>query len=142
MIFTPLQYDSGRMNYLKVGGSKTISKGDPLEIASDGYAERADENTTGVRWVALESASSTTEGDEILAVYTKGIEFEAECAANTAQAQVDLVFALDSNRKVENTLDGTYTEADVFLVTSLVGATTDKKVRGYFLDRISEANAA
>lgn len=137
MIFTPLQYDSGRMNYLKVGGSKTILKGDPLEIASDGYAQRANASTTEVRWVALEAASDTTEGDEILAVYTRGIEFEAKCATDTAQEQVDLVFALDSDRKVENTKSGTYTEANVFLVNSLVGATTDKKVRGYFLDRVN-----
>jgi hypothetical protein len=139
MIFTPLQYDSGRASYLKVGGSKTISKGDPLEIASDGYAQRADASTTEVRWIALESVSDTTEGDEIYAVFTKGIEFEAECAANTAQEQVDLVFALDSNMKVENTKSVTYTEANVFLVTKLVGVAADKKVRGYFLDRVNEA---
>ncbi len=141
MIFTPLQYDSGRIKKIKVGGSKTISKGDPLEIHTDGYAQRADENTAPVRWVALEAVSDTTEGDEILALPVMGVEFEAECATDTAQEQIDLVFALDSNRKVENTKSGSYTEGDVFVVTSLVGATTDEKVRGYFLDRISVANA-
>jgi hypothetical protein len=139
MIFTPLQYDSGRVKKIKVGGSKTISKGDPLEIASDGYAQRATETTGTVRWVALEAASSTTEGDEILALPVMGIEFEAQTAAVTAQAQIDLVFALDASREVENTDSSGYTEADVFLVTSLVGVAADNKIRGYFLDRIQEA---
>lgn len=141
MIFEAKQHDTGMLQKLEVGGSKTIEKGDALDIAS-GYAERATSADNTVRFVALEDASDTTEGDEILALYVDGIEFEAECEANTAQDQVGQVFGLGTNRKVENTDDGGYTAGDVFLVTGIVGAASDKKVRGYFLDRVSEANSA
>lgn len=140
MIFEAKQHDSGKIQHLKVGADKTISKGDALDIAS-GYAERATSADTTVRFVALEDASDTSQGDEILALYVEGIEFEAECEDDSAQDQVGEVFELSSNRKVENTDDGGYTAGDVFLVTGIVGAASDKKVRGYFLDRVSEDNS-
>ncbi|MFW6196234.1 MAG: hypothetical protein ACOC5D_02755 [Thermoplasmatota archaeon] len=141
MIFEAKQHDTGKLQTLETGADKTISKGDPLAF-SNGYVERATDSANTVRFVALENASDTDEGDELLALYVQGIEFEAETAANTAQDQVGMVFGIDSDRKVENTDSGGYTDGDVFLVTGIVGAASDKKVRGYFLDRVSEANSA
>lgn len=140
MIFTPLKYDSGRIVKLLVENDTTITKGDALSFTS-GYANRADETDTEVRFVALESVVSPetdTDGDQsVLAVLTQGVEFEAETTANSAQAQINVVYALKaSTRVVDNETPG-----DVFLVTGLVGAAADKKVRGYFLDRVSVTNA-
>ena len=134
MIFTPLKYDSGRIVKLLVENDTTIAKGDALSFTG-GYANRADETDTEVRFVALEavvSPDSDTDGDQsVLAVLTQGVEFEAETTASTAQAQVGLVYKLKATtRVVDNEAEG-----DVFLVTGLVGAAADKKVRGYFLDR-------
>jgi hypothetical protein len=133
MTFTPLQYDCGKVKTLKTGASKTIAKGDPLKFTT-GLCELADGGDE-VRFVALESVTDTSANDPLLALYVGGIEFEATTRANTAQEQVDLVFGLHSDGTVENTKSGTYTAGDVFLVTQIVGAAADKKVRGYFLDR-------
>lgn len=141
MIFKPLQYDSGKVKELLVLNDTTISKGDAIDF-SGGYAIRADENATEVRFVALQdvvSPDTDSDGDQtVLAMRTDGVEFEAETTANSAQAQVNVVYALkETTRVVDNE-----TEGDVFLVTGLVGPAADKKVRGYFLDRVSVTNAS
>jgi hypothetical protein len=141
MIFKPLQYDSGKVKELLVENDTTIEKGDALSFTG-GYANRADENATEVRFVALQgvvSPDTDSDGDKkVLAMMTDGVEFEAETSVNTAQAQVNVVYALKaSTRVVDNETPG-----DVFLVTGLVGPAADKKVRGYFLDRVSVENAS
>ncbi len=133
MIFTPLQYDSGRVKELPVKDDNTISKGDPLAFTG-GYAHRAVNTATEVRFVALQdvvSPETDSDGDKtVLAVQTKGVEFEAQTQENTLQAHVDNVYKLHSTRVVDQNEAG-----DVFLVVETVGPTGDKKVRGYFLDR-------
>ncbi len=140
MIFTPLQHDSGKVKELLVENDTTIEKGDALSFTG-GYANRADETDTTVRFVALQgvvSPDTDSDGDKkVLAMMTDGVEFEAETHANSGQAQVNVVYALKaSTRVVDNETPG-----DVFLVTGLVGPAANKKVRGYFLDRVSITNA-
>jgi len=140
MIFTPLQYDSGKVKELPVKEDNTISKGDALTFTG-GYALRADENADEVRFVALEdvvSPDTDSDGDKtVLAVSTQGVEFEAKTHAESAQAQVNVVYKLKETTRI---LDNE-TAGDVFLVVQTVGPATAKKVRGYFLDRVSVANA-
>ncbi len=136
MIFKPLQYDSGKIKTMKAGDNKTFEKGDPLKFVS-GKAERSDADADEVRFIALESVEDSADEQEFLALYTGGVEFEAETQADTDQDQVDQVFALHADRNVENSTS--YTAGDVFLVTEIVGVTADKKVRGYFLDRKEKA---
>lgn len=140
MIFKPLQYDSGKMKELQTGASKTIKKGDPLKFTS-GLAEKAGAADETVRFISLQGVSGTSANDPLLALYVGGVEFEATTRANTDQDQVDSVFNLHADGTVENTKSGSYTDGDAFLVTEIVGVATDKKVRGYFLDRVSEKNA-
>ncbi len=139
MIFTPIQYDSGRTKVLEAGGIKTFSKGDALTFSS-GQAEQAKDGVSMVRFVALEDVTNSTAGDKFLATYTgHGIEFEAQTVADTNQDQVDLVFDLDDTHgKVENTKSGSYTAGNVFVVADIVGVPADRKVRGYFLDRVDQ----
>ncbi len=131
MIFTPLQYDSGKIKKLLVKNGESIAKGDPLKF-DDGLCEKADNLVTEVRFVALEAITDavSADNDAILAIRTNGIEFEAETKENTTQTNVDVVCDLHSDGTVKN--DGT---GNAFLITQTVGPNTDKKVRGYFLDR-------
>lgn len=132
-MITPLNYDSGKVTKLKMAASSTITKFDAL-VFSSGYVQRAVSTSTEVRFIALEdqtTASATY--TEILVLPVKGVQFECDTDADMAQSylgtQVDLT---DHNSIAPAT--STY---DVFYITEMVGATTDKKCRGYFLEKFT-----
>ncbi len=133
-MFKALQYDAGRTKELAVVDAQSISKGDALQF-DGGEAKRAESDTHNVRFVALESVD-TADSDTILAIQTYGVEFEADCQNATNQDQVGVSNALQDEGKVNN--DSTE-NGNAFVVTEIVGETGengDKKVRGYFLDRV------
>ncbi len=133
MIFTPLQYDSGKTKDLALEYGETVEKGDPLTF-DGGYVKKADDNeTSAVRYVALEGDTCTATGDTILTVSTRGVEFEAQCQAETAQTQAGTVVDLHTNSKLRNDL----ATGDIFCIVETVGPAADKLVRGYFLDRVN-----
>lgn len=134
MAFKPLQYDSGKLKKLVAKETETISKFDALQF-DDGEVKRAVSGTVNVRFVALESVASAADGQEILALDVRGVEFEADCENETAQDQVGLANALNDHEELDNTNTEGSGE-DTFVVTQLVGAAANKKVRGYFLDKI------
>lgn len=132
-MITPLNYDSGKVTKLKMAASSTITKFDAL-VYSSGYVQRAISTSTEVRFIALEdqtTASATY--TEILVLPVKGVQFECDTTADMAQSylgtQVDLT---DHDHIAPAT--STY---DVFYITEMVGATTDKKCRGYFLEKFT-----
>lgn len=131
-MFKPLQYDSGRTKELAVKDGETISKGDALQFDS-GKVKRATSATDNVRFVALEGVTDAS-SDTILAVQTHGVEFEADCTNATNADQVGVSNALTDHEYVNNTNTET---GNAFVVTQIVGAAADKKVRGYFLDRVN-----
>ncbi len=134
MIFTPLQYDSGKVKELLVKDGEDITKGDALEF-DDGLVKKATSVAVSY-FVALESITNAVaaNNDSILALYVDGVEFEATTSHNTDQAtQVGFIADIDANGVLDNdSLDG-----DAFLITKVVGPAADMKVRGYFLDRIN-----
>jgi len=131
-MFKPLQYDSGRTKELAVKDGETISKGDALQFDS-GKVKRAASGTHNVRFVALEGVTKASDA-KILAVQTHGVEFEADCTNTTNIDQVGVSNALTDHEYVNNTNTET---GNAFVVTKIVGAAADKKVRGYFLDRVN-----
>jgi len=135
-MFKPLQYDSGKIKSLVMDDDATVSKGDALQFSS-GVVKRAESDTYNVRFVSLEdkttAASETT--TEILCLDVRGVEFEADCTNNTGQDQVGTANALTDHGYLANTNNEGSGE-DTFVITQLVGADTDKKVRGYFMDKI------
>lgn len=134
MAFKPLQYDSGKLKKLVAKEGEAISKFDVLQFDT-GTVKRAESGTVNVRFVALENVASASSGQEILALDVRGVEFEADCTSNTAQNQVGLANVLTDHENLANTNTEGAGE-DTFVVTQLVGAAANKKVRGYFLDKI------
>ncbi len=134
MAFKPLQYDSGKIKKLVARTSEAIGKFDALQFDA-GVVKRAAAATVNVRFIALESVASATAGQEILALDVRGVEFEADCTNATGQDQVGRANALTDHVAIANTNTEGAGE-DTFVVTQLVGATANKKVRGYFLDKI------
>ena len=111
----------------------TIVKGDALEFAS-GYVQRADSGTTEVRFIALESkVTASGAHEDILVLYVEGVEIEADTNGNTSQALIGTFIDLTDH----DTLNEAASSTDVFYVTKLVGAVSNKKVRGFFVPKAS-----
>lgn len=129
MAFLPVRRHLGKTRKAQVAGSQTIVKGDAL-IDSSGYlATAAAGGGVPVVAVALEAASSTTQGDEILVMDTSDeVEFLADCDANPAQAEMNKAVDLAS----KSTLDTDAVLDQIFFAKEIVGAAADRKVRGYF----------
>lgn len=134
-MFSPLRYDSGKITTIVSGtaSSTTITKFDALDWSS-GYLQRATSGTTEVRLISLEDivTASATHSD-IQVMYTDGIEFECD----TANAPAVTLRGTYIDLTDHDTLNDGASSNDVFYVTETVGATTNKKVRGYFVHNIS-----
>jgi len=126
---TPLKYDSGKIVKMSTVSDTTITKGDALEFAS-GYVQRADSSTSEVRVVALEDKTTAAGAHEdILCVYTDNVLFEASTNGNTAQSDVGTYVDLTDH----DTINESASSTDVFFITEVIGAASDKTVRGYFV---------
>jgi len=130
----PLRYDDGKLVEMKNAAAlnATITKFDILDYAS-GYLQRATNATTEVRFMAMQdqTASASVQQD-LLVLNLDGVECEADTNA-------DIVVATDIGKAADLTDHDTIDESDntdkVFFITEMVGATTDRKVRGYFIPK-------
>ncbi len=134
MAFKPIRYDCGQLDQIKMAASATVAKYDAVDYAS-GYLQRATSSSTECRYVAMEDrVTGSGENTELLVLKTDGVEFEADTAA-------DPVVATDVGVKADltdhDTLNESASSNDVFLITKVVGATTDRKVRGYFVQKVA-----
>lgn len=128
-MFKPIRYDEGKLVTLLTASSTTITKGDAL-VFSSGYVQRATSAATEVRFVAMENVTTGAgEHKEILCLYVDGVEFEADTAGATSQALAGTKIDLSDHA----TLNEGATTNKVFYVTGIVGAASNKKVRGYFV---------
>jgi len=130
----PLRYDDGKLVKLSgaVALNATIAKFDALAY-SGGYLQRATNATTEVRFMAMEGiTASSSIYQDILVLNLDGVECEAD--TNT-----DPVIATDIGKCADltdhDTIDESTNINKVFFITQIVGATTDKKVRGYFVTK-------
>jgi hypothetical protein len=129
----PLRYDDGQLTTIVdgVGESTTITKFDLL-VWSSGYLTRATQGVEAgeIHFMAMEDvATGGGETSDILVLNLNGVECEADTAA-------EIVIATDRGVWVDITDHETINESSstkqLFLITEMVGETTDKKVRGYF----------
>ena len=133
MAFIPKRFDSGKITTVKQVASTTIAKFDALDEDGNGFYQRATSASTGVNYVAME-ASVTTAGQnpEILVLPTRGVQFEADTNADPVQTDVGTQADLTDH----DTLNESASTTNVFFIEEIVGATTDKKVRGYFVQEV------
>lgn len=126
----PLRYDDGKL--VKLTGAAalnaTITKFDLLTYAS-GYLQRATSATTEVRFMAMQDlTASASVYQDILVLNLDGVECEADTAANVTVGNLGVAHDLTNYATINDT--GVTTK--VFFVTQMVGASANKKVRGYF----------
>jgi len=133
MAFKPIKYDSGRVYRVKQNASTTVTKHNGLTFSS-GYAQRATSSDAYVKCVSLEGqVNAAATYDEIDVIDTQGVLFECDTNSSTSQALIGTFIDLTDH----DTLNEAASSTNAFLVTELVGATTDQKVRGYFMQNVS-----
>ena len=134
MAFTPVKYDDGQTDELPITAGVTVAKGDALAWAS-GYLQRATSATTEVKYIALEGVvDSDSEAPRVLVLNIKGVEIIAD--TNTAPVRATDV-GVKADLTDHDTLNESASDNDVFEIVDIVGATSDKKVRGYFVSKTS-----
>lgn len=130
MSFRPLTGDLlAKRRSVQMAASTTIVAGQAL-VYSSGLLVPATSAATEVNYVAEESrVSGAGEKPFINVLSVDGVEFEADCTNNTAEAQQGLKHDLTDGLTLAN---GTTTNK-VFFVDMTVGAVANKKVRGHFV---------
>ena len=132
-MFKPLQYDSGKLIKMACATSQAIVKGMALADNGSGYLALADVNTAvDVRYVAMETVTTTANGQEVLCLRTQGVVFEADTDANPAQTDVGTLCDLATDL----TVNPDASTHDLFYIEAIVGALADKKVRGWFVEGV------
>lgn len=129
MAFVPVQGDAGKLQYVQAATTQTIVKGDTLVDNGSGYlAVGASSTAAPVEYVAMQTVTTTANGEQVLAIRTKGVIFEADTDAAPAQTDIGTFADLAS----KSTVNPDASTNDLFYIEAIVGATTDKKVRGWF----------
>ena len=109
--------------------STAITKGDALEDNGSGYLALATATSNNVPFVAMQTVTTTSAGQKVLCIATKGVIFLADTAATWTQTQVGTLVDLST----EKLLDSATTDSkDLFEIIEGVGAAADKKVKGKF----------
>jgi hypothetical protein len=135
-MYKPLRYDAGKLTTIKDGtaSSTTITKFDALAWTG-GYLRRAIGTDVEVRLLAMEDV--TTAGgahEDIQVLITNGVEFECDTTGNTAVTMRGTKVDMTDHEYLDEDSAGT---DYAFYITEKIGAAADKKVRGYFVQKVS-----
>lgn len=141
MAFLPIQYDSGKLVRMAAATGQTIVKGDALVDNGSGYlAVSAGDAGQPHFYVAMETVTTTADGQMVLCIRVDGVIFEADC--EQAVSLTDIGTHVDLASK--STLDPDSTTDGVFYIESIVGgvgaAETSTKVIGWFAPYTPQAN--
>lgn len=130
MSFIPQRYDCGRLYEVVLDGNDSaMTKGDALERQTSGKYRRAGSGSTRVDAVAWDTRSSVSDGDTIVAVDPRDVEFKADTANDTSQSDEGKLVDLSD----QASLDQATTTNTVFQIKKTIGAAGDRKVSGYFV---------
>lgn len=130
MAFKPIQYDDGQTVSLPVAAT-TWNKYDAMAYSSGVLTRATAGQGTDVTHVALETVSSAaTANDRYLFLRVQGVVFEADTNADPVASTDPGTYA---DLTDHDTLDESTSSDDLFFIEDIVGATTDKKVRGWFV---------
>lgn len=130
-MFLPIRYDSGKLVKMACANSQTITKGDALVDNGSGYlAVAASSTAVDINYVAMETVVTTATGQFVLCIRTAGVQFEADTDNNPAQTDVGTYCDLATL----NTVNPDASTNALFYIEELVGAVTNKKVLGHFIE--------
>ena len=136
-MFTPVQYDEGKTVELPFSTGETVVKYQTVVADTDGYyIAGASSTATDVYYIALEDRVTTADGEMVLClrVHDKVI-FEADTDADPARTDVGTLVDLAT----KSTINPDASTNDLFYIEDIVGAVTDRKVRGFFVDGVGNS---
>jgi len=132
MPFRPIRYDSGRVTRLPAANSVAFLKGAAVEDNGSGLLRLATNASTEVRYICLETVTTTVSGQLIDVLETQGVLFDADTDAVPAQTDVGTLADLATN----STINPDASANDVFYIESIIDTATTR-VKGYFVNNIS-----
>lgn len=129
-MFTPVQFDEGKAVDLPFATTQTTTKYCAVVVdTSTGYYNTAASGADDIRYIALEAKTTTANGEMVLCLPVLGVRIIADTTDDPVRADDVGTYAdVDSS----TTLALGTSDDDVFYVEDIYGATTDKKVVGYF----------
>ena len=129
MAFKPILNDDGKSVMCGCATGQTITKYCALADNGSGYLSTADSTTQNVTHVALETVTTTSNGQQVLCLDVQGVKFEADCDAAPAQTDVGTLADLASS----TTINPDSSTNDVFFIEDIVNAEGKTTVvKGYF----------
>lgn len=130
-MFNPINYDEGKLVKVACANSVAVLKGAAMVDDGNGLLTLATSSTAvDVRYVAMETVTTTASGQMVLMVRTAGVLFEADTDAAPAQTDMHTACDLATN----STLNPDASSHDLFYLESIVGTVgTATKVIGWFL---------
>lgn len=130
-MFLPIRYDSGKLERVATANSVAVLKGAAMADNGSGYLDLATSGTAvDIEYVAMETVTTTATGQLVLMVRTDGVQFEADTDNNPAQTDVGTRCDLATN----STVNPDAASNNLFFIESIVGAVSNKKVLGHFVE--------
>jgi len=130
MAFRPLKYEEGKLVLMPTATTQTIVKGDCLVDNGSGYLAVATSATAvDIHYVAMQTVTTTANGQLVLCIETENVLFEADTDAAWSIVDQGAYADLAS----VSTVDPDASTNDLFYILKGVGtAETDTKVLGFF----------
>ncbi len=128
MAFIPLNYEVGKLVNLPMSTGETVVVGQVSVADTDGYYITGASSTEDIRYVAMEAATTTYDGQRVLHIETSGVRFLA--GTDAAPAQTDVGTYCDLADK--STLNPDAVSNEQFYIESAILPLSAKKVTGYF----------
>ena len=123
------------IHYIPMAASITITKGDALWDNGAGYLTNASPTAvTEVLFVAAETITTASATYTPIGCYS-GFQTEFEADTDNAPAQTDIFTKCDLATAA--TVNPDASSNDVFLITQIMWAVANKKVRGRFVQKIA-----
>ena len=130
MSFRPLKYEEGKLVLMPCATAQTIVKGYALADNGSGYLAVATSATAvDIHYVAMQTVTTTANGQMVLCIETENILFDADCDAAWSADDVGTYCDLAS----VSTLNPDATTNDLFYIAKGIGtADTDTTIYGFF----------
>jgi len=130
MAFRPLFGYDGKIRLRGVADAVTVTKGDAMVDNGSGYLTTASAGGgADVRFVAMETVTTTADNQQVLVVDTDGVTFSADVDAAAAQTDV----GTEADLAAAGQVDPNASADDIFYIEAIDGVVgTSTVVIGHF----------